>query len=264
MRHPPVTAAYGPGAPPLVAVAHGSRDPRAARVVTELLERVRERRPGMAVHAAFLDHMAPSPARVMERLAAEGTQAAVVLPLLLTAAYHSRIDLPGVLNRVRADHPGLDVRYGDTLGPDPALRTVLRRRLAEAGAPDPDPETAVVLTSAGSSDPRANGAVAGMADRMAADARAAGPGWHSVVPAYASAAAPGPAEAVAERRAAGARRVVVASYFLAPGFFADRVATAAYGEGAYAVSPVLGPADELAGLLLARYDAVGAGLRAAA
>jgi sirohydrochlorin ferrochelatase len=233
-------------------------------VVTDLLERVRERRPGLAVHAAFLDHMAPSPARVLERLAAEGTPAAVVLPLLLTAAYHSGIDLPGVLNRVRADHPGLDVRYGDTLGPDPALRTVLRGRLAEAGVRSPDPDTAVVLTSAGSSDPRANAAITGMAGRMAADARAAGPGWHSVVPAYASAAAPGPAAAVAERRAAGARRVVVASYFLAPGFFADQVAAAAYGEGADAVSPVLGPAAELADLLLARYDAVGAGLRVAA
>jgi len=253
-----------PGAAPLVAVAHGSRDPRAAQVVTELLDRVRALRPDLPVHGAFLDHMAPSPAQVLERLAGEDTGAAVVLPLLLTAAYHSKIDLPGVLRRVRADHPELSVRYGDTLGPHPALLDVLRARLAEAGVTEPDPDTAVVLTSAGSSDSTANATIIGMAARWAADARTAGPGWHSVVPAYASAASPDPATAVAARYAAGARRVVVASYFLAPGFFADQVAEAAHGAGATAVSPVLGPADELARLILDRYAAAGAAVPAAA
>lgn len=259
-------AAYGaePAAPPLVAVAHGSRDPRAAQVVTALLDRVRRLRPGLPVHGAFLDHMAPSPARLLERLADDGAREAVVLPLLLTAAYHSKIDLPGVLRHVHTERPELSVRYGDTLGPHPALLTVLRDRLAEAGVESPDPETAVVLTSAGSSDSTANATIIGMAARWSADARAHGPGWHSVVPAYASAASPDPATAVAARYAAGARRVVVASYFLSPGFFADQVAESAYGAGAVAVSPVLGPSDALAELILERYDAAGTAVRLAA
>lgn len=261
MRNPPVTVS---AQPPLVAVAHGSRDPRAAQVVTELLDRVRRLRPGLPVHGAFLDHMAPSPAQVLDRLAGDGAASAVVLPLLLTAAYHSKIDLPGVLRRVRTDRPELSVRYGDTLGPHPALLDVLRTRLAEAGVPEPDPATAVVLTSAGSSDSTANATIIGMAARWAADARAAGPGWHSVVPAYASAAAPDPATAVADRFAAGARRVVVASYFLAPGFFADQVAEAAYAAGAEVVSSVLGPSDALAELVLHRYHLAEAAVPAAA
>lgn len=261
MRNPPVTLSTQP---PLVAVAHGSRDPRAAQVVTELLDRVRHRRPGLPVYGAFLDHMAPSPAQVLDRLAGEGAAPAVVLPLLLTAAYHSKIDLPGVLRRVRTDRPDLSVRYGDTLGPHPALLDLLRTRLAEAGVAEPDPGTAVVLTSAGSSDSTANATIIGMAARWATDARTTGPGWHSVVPAYASAASPDPATAVADRFAAGARRVVVASYFLAPGYFADRVAEAAHAAGAAVVSPVLGPADALAELVLQRYDAAGSAVPAAA
>ena len=259
MRNPPVTRPFRPPAaypgPPLVAVAHGSRDPRAARVSGDLLELVRARRPGLDVHAAFLDHMAPSPARVLEGLAGAGVREAVVLPLLLTAAYHSKIDLPGVLRRVRAGHPGLDVRYGGTLGPHPALLTVLARRLAEVGVAAPDPDTAVVLTSAGSSDSAANATVAGLAARWSATARRDGPGWHSVVPAYASAASPDPATAVAARHAAGARRVVVAPYFLAPGYFADQVAAAAHDAGAYATAPVLGPSEDLTDIILERYDA---------
>lgn len=263
MRNPPVTMP-APTPPPLVAVAHGSRDPRAAQVVTELLDRVRALRPDLPVHGAFLDHMAPSPAQVLDRLAGDGATSAVVLPLLLTPAYHSKIDLPGVLRRVRTDRPELSVRYGDTLGPHPALLDVLRTRLAEAGVPEPDPSTAVVLTSAGSSDSTANATIIGIAARWAADARTDGPGWHSVVPAYASAAAPDPATAVADRFAAGARRVVVASYFLAPGYFADQVAEAAYDAGAEAVTPVLGADEALAELILSRYDAASAVVPAAA
>lgn len=247
MRNPPVS-------PPLVAVAHGSRDPRAAAVVTELIDRVRAARPGLDARAAYLDHTAPSVADVLGTHAARGDRP-VVLPLLLTAAYHSKIDLPGVLDRVHAGHPGFAYRYGDPLGPHPALLTALERRLADAGIVRPDPDTAVVLTAAGSSDPAANATVEGLAAHWAADARQRGPGWHSVVPAYASAAAPDTGRAVAGRRAAGARRTVVACYFLAPGLFADRVRDAAHTAGAHAVSPVLGACPELVDVVLARYDA---------
>jgi sirohydrochlorin ferrochelatase len=45
--------------------------------------------------------------------------------------------------------------------------------------------------------------------------------------------------------------VAVASYLLAPGLFADRLA----GAGADVTSAPLGDAPEVAGLVLARYDA---------
>ncbi|MDR8414855.1 CbiX/SirB N-terminal domain-containing protein, partial [Nonomuraea sp. 3-1Str] len=75
--------------PPLVAVAHGSRDPRAAAVVEALLDEVRRARPGLPVRTAYLDHAAPSLGQALA-----GLGEAVVLPLLLTEAYHSRVDLP--------------------------------------------------------------------------------------------------------------------------------------------------------------------------
>ena len=42
-------------APPLVAVAHGSRDPRSAATISALVEVVRARNPELDVRAAFLD-----------------------------------------------------------------------------------------------------------------------------------------------------------------------------------------------------------------
>ncbi|MFC3521773.1 sirohydrochlorin chelatase [Streptomonospora nanhaiensis] len=234
---------------PLVAVAHGSADPRSAEAVEAVFARVRRLRPGLDVRVAYLDHTEPGAEDALRALAAEGAGEAVVLPALLTAAYHSKVDLPAVLDRVRESCPWLGVRYGATLGPHPLLLAALERRLAEAGAAA-GPDTALVLASAGSSDPAANAVIARMAQALAWRAP-----WRAVVPAYASAAAPAPGHAVARLREAGARRVAVAGYLLAPGFFSDRVADQAFAAGAAAVAPALGDVPELAEVVLRRYDA---------
>ncbi|WP_408638153.1 CbiX/SirB N-terminal domain-containing protein [Nonomuraea corallina] len=79
-------------------------------------------------------------------------------------------------------------------------------------------------------------------------------GWWAVEPAYASAASPTPAQAVARLKEAGAPRVVVAPYLLAPGYFADKVRRTALEAGADVVADVLGAAPELAQVLLERYE----------
>ncbi|NYH50537.1 sirohydrochlorin ferrochelatase [Nocardiopsis arvandica] len=234
---------------PLLAVAHGSADPRSAAAVSAVFERVRALRPGLDVRVSYLDHVAPSAEEALEELAARGAGEAVVLPALLTAAYHSKVDLPGVLADARERGPWLRVHYARTLGPHPLLTDAVERRLAEAGV-RPGPDTALVLASAGSSDPEANATVAAMAAELARR----GP-WREVVAAYASAAAPGPGEAVAALRGRGASRVAVATYLLAPGFFADRVRARSLEAGAWTVSEALGDAPELARVVLDRYDA---------
>ncbi|MGW4422815.1 sirohydrochlorin chelatase [Streptosporangium sp. NPDC004631] len=233
----------GPSGPPLVAVAHGSRDPRAAATVEDLLDLVRRARPELTVRTAYLDHAPPTIA-----MALSGLSEAVVLPLLLTAAYHSRVDIPGVLAEVTARRP-LHVHRGATLGPHPLMVAALERRLAEAGVEPGDPGTAVVLVSAGSSDRRANATVAGIAGDWAR-----GRDWWSVTAAYASAAGPTPAQEVRRLFDAGAPRVVVAPYLLAPGHFADKVRADTLASGADVVADVLGAAPELATILVERYE----------
>jgi sirohydrochlorin ferrochelatase len=240
MRHQPLIAC---APPPLVAVAHGSRDPRAAATVEDLLDLVR-RRSGLPVVTSYLDHAPPAPAQALGALAGAGAGEAVVLPLLLTAAYHSKTDIPGALMEVRRTHPRMRLHYGATLGPHPLMTAALERRLAEAGI-RPDPDTALVLAAAGSSDPSANATIT----RMAHGWR----GWRRVVPAYASAARPTPAEAVRALLDAGIARVAVASYFLAPGHFADKVRDESLAAGAVAVSAALGAAPELAEIIQQRY-----------
>jgi sirohydrochlorin ferrochelatase len=242
----------------LVAVAHGSADPRAAAAIGELMPLVARRAAdrGLSVpdlRVAYLAHAAPSVPQVMRTFGPD-TQV-TVLPLLLTAAYHSKTDIPRVL--ARAGTARLNVMYGAPLGPHPLLLRALERGLPETAFEDPA-ETGVVLAAAGSSDPEANATIAGLAAQWQARA-----GWFAVRPAYASPAAaggqdgtvsPAPAQAVTELLRAGARRVVVASYLLAPGLFADRIRDTSLAAGAAAVSPALGAVTEVADIVLDRYQ----------
>ncbi len=267
MRYPHLSSPRASRAwpPPLVAAAHGSADPRAAAAVAELADLVRARAGrsglrGLQVRAAYLGHALPSVPDALEALCGDGRcRTAVVLPLLLTEAYHSDADLPAVLRAAGRRVPGLRLRYGRPLGPHPGLLRALERRLAGAGVPAGAAGTAVVLAAAGSSRPAANVAVA-----RAARAWRSARGWRDVVPAYASAASPTPAQAVGALRRAGAPRVAVATYLLAPGVFADRVREQSLAAGADIVSDVLGAVPEVADVIIDRYLQVTAAARPAA
>ncbi|MGW7090639.1 sirohydrochlorin chelatase [Streptomyces sp. NPDC054874] len=235
--------------PTLLVIAHGSRDPRHAATVHALTERVRAERPGLRVETAYLEFNAPSVPRVLERLAAEGADEVVALPLLLTRAFHAKTDIPSVLREARARLPRLSIRQAGVLGPSPLLNATLGRRLREAGIrPGDIPRTGLVLASAGSTDPEAIAVIAEIARELRHT------GWCAVRPAFASASLPSTEEAVRALRADGVRRVAVAPYVIAPGRLPDRIAAGAEAAGADVLADVLGPAPELARLLLDRYD----------
>ncbi|MEW2060505.1 sirohydrochlorin chelatase [Streptomyces sp. NPDC007002] len=235
--------------PTLLVIAHGSRDPRHAATVHALTERVRAERPGLRVETAFLEFNAPSVPRVLERLAAQGADEVVALPLLLTRAFHAKTDIPSVLREARTRLPGLRVRQADVLGPSPLLNATLERRLREAGVrPGDVPRTGLVLAAAGSSDPEAIAVIAEIARELRHT------GWCAVRPAFASASLPRTEDAVRALRAEGVERVAVAPYVIAPGRLPDRIAAGAEAAGADVVADVLGPAPELARLLLDRFD----------
>ncbi|MEU5523531.1 sirohydrochlorin chelatase [Streptomyces sp. NPDC047860] len=230
--------------PVLLVIAHGSRDPRHAATVHDLVRRVRSLRPGLRVETGFLDFNIPSVKGVLESLDAEGVRDVVALPLLLTRAFHAKADIPAVLAEAP---PRLRIRQAEVLGPSPLLLSALERRLYEAGlTPADKSSTGVVLASAGSSDPEAIAVIAEVAREWRHT------GWCAVRPAFASASLPRTEQAVRELRALGCARVAVAPYVLAPGFLPDRIARGAAEADVRA--DVLGPAPEVARVLLERYE----------
>lgn len=235
---------------PLVAVAHGSRDPRSAATVAELLDVVRSRRPELDVHGAFLDLSRPLLTDVLTRLYGEGHREVVVSPLLLGRAFHARVDLPALIDEACAQLPRLSVTVTDVLGPDARLEAAALRRLAETGVAPDDPAVGVVLAATGSSHAPANARVHEVADRWARVM-----GWSGVRTAFASGVEPGVPAAMAALRARGAERIAVASWFLAPGLLPDRVTAQARAiDPDVVIAAPLGSAVEVADLVLDRYD----------
>jgi sirohydrochlorin ferrochelatase len=236
-------------APVLVAVAHGSRDPRSAATVARLVDVVRALRPGLDVRVAFLDLSAPRLGDVLAAAHGDGHRRAVVVPLLLGAAYHAGVDLPGAVRDAVGRLPRFEVRIADVLGPDPRLASAALRRLQQAGAGLADPQLGVVLAAAGSSHQPANDAVAAVAAGWSRHAP-----WVGAVPAFAAAADPHAGSAVGVLREAGAARLAVALWFLAPGRLADRVARRARAaDPRVLIAEPLGADPEVAQVVLDRY-----------
>src|SRR5262245_11712767 len=221
---------------PLLLVAHGSRDPRAATTTRTLARVVPAARPGLDVRVSFLELAEPSPATVLRAI----DEPAVVVPLLLTNAYHGRIDLP-------AQVAGFDVALAAPLGKvSDHLLDGLVKRLHNSTAWKA--YNGIVIAAAGTRVRAARATVEEVAlalsERLGVPAQVA----------YAAGAEPTGAEAVRKLRERGADRVAVVAYFLACGQLYSTVTDSAVRAGAVAVAEPLGASWDLARLILDRYD----------
>jgi sirohydrochlorin ferrochelatase len=201
--------------PTLTAVAHGTRSATGQAQIRALVARVARRRPGLDVRLCYADVQRPRVGEV--------AHAGVVVPLLLSAGHHVRVDIAGAV-------AGTPAVVTEPLGPDRVLLESLTRHLPAADA--------VVLAAAGSKDP---------AWRASIERAGAGLGAHI---AYASGSDRKVADVVAGLRRRGARRVAIAAYLLADGLFYR----ALHRAGADAVTPPLGLDPAVASLVLRRYD----------
>jgi sirohydrochlorin ferrochelatase len=233
-----------PHRPALVATSHGTANADGTAAVGRLVDAVRSTRDadGGTVVEAFVDVHGPYVDEVVAGL--DGN--AVVVPLLLAAGFHVKVDI------ARATAPWSEASASCALGPDDRLTAVLVDRLREAGV---GPDDAVVLAAAGSSDDEADAAVR-------VQARLLETAWGAPVHvAYGASRRPRIADEVARLRAEGADRVAVASYLIATGHFHRTV----LGAGADVVTdPLLTEADpdpRLVDLVVARYECAAGGCR---
>ena len=167
------------------------------------------------------------------------TEPAVVVPLLLAPGFHVHVDIARAVS-------GRDAVAANVLGPADAITAILLDRLETAGLRSTD---AVVLGVAGSSEARAHRSVdraaARLAMRLGRDVRVGhlgGTGRRVD-------------DVVAEAKET-ADRVVVATYLLAPGYFADVLRSSGAAD---VTAPLLdgGPPDpQLVQLVVDRYESM--------
>jgi sirohydrochlorin ferrochelatase len=186
----------------VVLLAHGSPDPRSAVVVRAAADQVAGRLHGVDVVAAFLDHDTPV---LADAVGGSGSSDdVVVLPLLLSAAFHARVDVPAAV-------AALDrrVRLLEPLGHPRLVLDALLGEVVDGGA--------AVVVAAGT---RVDAERAAFAEAVAASAARTG------VTAYA-AFATGPGPSLADALVPGA---AVVPWLLAPGRLLDAVRAEAWGH----------------------------------
>jgi sirohydrochlorin ferrochelatase len=226
--------------PVLIACSHGTANDDGQQAIHQLRRDIAARRPGLDVREAYVDVQHPQLPAVLDGLPA-GVPA-VVVPLLLSVGFHTKVDIARAVRARTEDPTGGPTAAAEPLGPDDRLAALLQRRLVEAKVPEAE---SVVLAAAGSSRSDAAAAAEDVGERLR-QLRGTG-----VVVGYGASARPTVAEAVTELRAVN-DHAAVASYLLAPGYFHDRLDKA----GADMITAPLLPDIALAQIALDRFDAV--------
>lgn len=247
---------------PLMLVGHGTVDGRGVAEFVAFTDRVRRRlgEDGVDVDGGFIELSTPTVHEAWSSLARRGHRIMAAVPLVLVAAGHAKGDIPAALAREVVRDPGTGFLLGRPLGPHPVLLDVLDRRIAVAlgGAAALDGaatrDTIVLLVGRGSTDPDANAEVCKVA-RLLQEGR----GYGGVETAFVSLSRPDVAAGLARCRLLGARRVVVAPYFLFHGVLPRRVVDQARAFGVahpdveVRMAGYVGDCDALAGLVVERY-----------
>lgn len=146
-------------------VGHGSRKTEGNDEILRFADNWRARNPDWRIEVCFIEHADTLLDDGLDRAAANSRRVLVV-PLIINAAGHVKMEIPQEVDEARTRHPGVEFICAAHLGMGPEIYAVLQRRirslLRELAMPDPR-TTGIILLGRGSSDAGANGEVAKMA-----------------------------------------------------------------------------------------------------
>jgi sirohydrochlorin cobaltochelatase len=152
-------------------VGHGSRNREGNEEILNFAAQWRERHPAWRIEVCFIEHAEVLLNEGLDH-AAQNTRRVIVLPFILNAAGHVKMELPAALNAARLRHPGVHFDCMRHLGMGREIFAVLTGQLdslmKHLDMPDPR-TTGVILLGRGSSDSGANGELAKMARWMFED-----------------------------------------------------------------------------------------------
>ncbi|HEX4937525.1 MAG TPA: sirohydrochlorin chelatase [Candidatus Kapabacteria bacterium] len=204
----------------ILLVGHGSREQNGNTEIEEFAHQWRARRPRWLIQFCFIEFADVLLEEGLDRAARSG-QRVIVVPLILNAAGHVKMEIPQHIAEARARHPLVRFAYTPHLGAsDPILR-ILKRRLQQgmAALDMPDPcTTGVVVLGRGASDKMANGDVAKMARWLQEDGR------HELVDiAFTGITYPRLERVVQRQVLLGMTQIVVLPYYLFTGTLIERI-----------------------------------------
>jgi len=149
----------------ILLVGHGSRAKQGNVEIEAFADQWRAQHPEWQIDVCFIE-FADVLLDAGFDLAAKKSKKVIVVPLILNAAGHVKMEVPEHLAQARKRHPDVEFLYAPHLGASEAILSIMKRSLLKvmASLDMPDPKsTGVVILGRGSSDKIANGEVAKMA-----------------------------------------------------------------------------------------------------
>ncbi len=148
----------------ILLVGHGSRDKEGNRQIEAFANIWREKNPQWHIDICFIEFADVLLDKGLDN-AAQNAQRVIVVPLILNAAGHVKMEIPHFINEARQRNPQVEYIYARHLGANESILKILQRNLRKVllaiDAPDPK-NTGVILLGRGSSDRVANGEIAKM------------------------------------------------------------------------------------------------------
>ena len=204
----------------ILLVGHGSREKSGNDEILAFAEQWRQRQPGWSIDVCFIEFSEFTMSEGL-RCAAAKSRRVIVVPLILNAAGHVKMDIPQAIDAARLRFPLVQFLYTPHLSACDPLLSVVKRRLKSAmqtlDMPDPT-TTGVVLLGRGSSDRHANGEMAKMARWVMEETD------HELVDiAFTGITHPRLEKAVQRQSLLGMTQVVVLPYYLFNGTLVARI-----------------------------------------
>lgn len=246
----------------ILLVGHGSRNIEGNREIEAFAELWRKRQPQWRIEVCFIEFADVLLDQGLDRAASNAARV-IVVPLILNAAGHVKMETPEHIAQARLRHPQTEFVYVPNLGADDRLLQILKRSLRKAmGALDmPDPRsTGVTVLGRGSSDRGANGEVAKLARWLFEESH------HDLVDiAFTGITFPRLEAAVQRQIKLGMTQIVVLPYYLFTGTLIERIRRQVerlriqYPQVCFALGDYFGFEEEIFLLLDERVQAVQSG-----
>ncbi|HFE39359.1 MAG TPA: sirohydrochlorin chelatase [Gammaproteobacteria bacterium] len=148
----------------ILLVGHGSRNKNGNREIEEFAAIWKAKNPEWSIETCFIEFAEILIPEGLDR-AAKGADRVIVVPLILNAAGHVKMEIPHFIAEARQRHKNVEFIYARHLGATDSVLEILKRNvrkvMAKMDMPDPK-STGVILLGRGSSDRVANGEVAKM------------------------------------------------------------------------------------------------------